>query len=135
MRYVDEDGDAATFGSSSATLALPVGATCAVRQPLLGRRRQPERQDCVTGVAADAPPRNRALLKPPAGTTYLAVTAGRVDQAEAPFQGIYSSVADGTNVVRARRCAGRSPRSPTGGARSRCGQSQRGPDARPTSRS
>src|SRR6185503_16326177 len=83
MQYVDVDGDAATFSSSSATLNLPVGATVLWAGLYWG------------GESANAA-RNTCRLDTPAAAP-VTITAGQLDVSTSD----YSAIADVTVPVRA----------------------------------
>jgi uncharacterized repeat protein (TIGR01451 family) len=98
MRYVDVDGDAATFNSSSAQLTLPAGATVLFAGLYWGANTVgPTRADAAPNPAA----RDRVLLGA-TGRGYAAVTASVVDQGEARSQqGAYQAFANVTSTVAA----------------------------------
>ena len=98
MRPVDVDADPATFDSSSATLALPAGASVLFAGLYWGANTS---RGTRGAPAPDVAARGRARLTPP-GAAAVAVTADRVDDGSARSQaGAYQAFADVTATVRA----------------------------------
>jgi hypothetical protein len=98
MQPVDVDADPATFDSSSATLALPAGATVLFAGLYWGASTS---RGTHGAAAPDVAARGRARLTPPGGAA-VAVTAARVDDGSARSQaGAYQAFADVTATVRA----------------------------------
>ena len=96
MRYVDVDGDASTFDSSSARLVLPQGATVLFAGLYWGARTD---SGGGTGVAApNAAAKNTVKLKVPGGGSYTAYTAdagwaiGGSDTAYQQFKNVTAAV-------------------------------------------
>jgi len=92
MIYVDVDGDASTFNSSTATLSLPAGASVLFAQLYWGGRSQ-------------AGTRNQAKLKAPGATTYTThtdpVVDYFVDQTIGQYSELYAASVDVTAEVAA----------------------------------
>ncbi|TFH69921.1 Ig-like domain-containing protein [Cellulomonas sp. HD19AZ1] len=93
MRYVDVDGDASTFNSSSAELAIPAGGSV-----LWARLYWGGRTAAANTAGADATLRDRAVLRVPGATSYATVTAAHVDVAP---DRAYQSFVDVTDLVTA----------------------------------
>ena len=87
MAYIDIDGDASTFSSSSADLSIPMGSTVLFAGVYW------------SGISADTA-RNQVLLKTPTSFGYSVLTASSLDLA--PFRtDSYQGFANITNQVKA----------------------------------
>jgi hypothetical protein len=96
MTYVDVDGDASTFDSSTATLSLPAGTTVLFAGLYWGA----DTSAGGSGVAAPAPAsRNAVKFKPPGGS-YSNVTASTLDT-DSVSATRYQGFADVTSQVQA----------------------------------
>jgi hypothetical protein len=106
MQYVDVDGDATTFSSSSATLSLPSGATVLFAGLYWG------------GFSAVAS-RNTAKLALPGGG-YSVITAQQLDAIGSAYQGFVDVTAQvkaaGTAPIASPTCSPRPARATCGAA-------------------
>jgi hypothetical protein len=110
MDWVDVDGNAGTFNSSTATLSLPAGArVLAARLYYTGRLQQGadstyQGQTFKSRPAPDPGRRNKVLFKPPGLNAYLTLTAGTVDDSLDPKTNVareYQGIVDVTDLVAA----------------------------------
>lgn len=97
MEYVDVDGVASTFNSSSSTVALPAGAGVLFAGLYWGGRTT---AGSGGSAAPDTAARNRVLLRAPGAPAYTTVTAATVDDSST-IAGLYQGFADVTATVRA----------------------------------
>ncbi len=88
MQYVDIDGDATTFNSSSATLSMPAGSTVAFA-------------GLYWAGQVFVANRNVVKLKTPGAAAYQTVTASQVDDASPTTNTSYQAFANITSIVAA----------------------------------
>jgi len=93
MVYVDVDGDASTFNSSSATLTFPAGASVLRAYLYWGG----DTSASSGGAAAPTPAANNTIEFKAPGGAYQTITAGTLDSTGSRFSG----VADVTSIVSA----------------------------------